>query len=1371
MTLTLPFKEWRRRHPWLTGAMIAAAGGIAAVGALRVWITTDSGRNFIVSQIDGMDVAGYGNLKIEALKGDPLSDLTVGRIQVQNADGVWAEARDVRLRWSPLSLLSQTITINELDIDRLSVFSRPDREPQPPSSGGGGNWRVRMNSLVLDELLLADGVAGAQSTSAISARLVQQDNGALDAALRLRPIEGRGDRVDLLIIMTASKRYDITVIADAPADGIFAHMLELEPGSAGRLEANGAGDLHNGVAEARFSIDREDVAYLSGKMESGQLSASVKLDATALPLSHDMVTLLGKSAEVSIAARIKGSEAHFELDTHIAEGELHLAGLADIEKQELVGPAHFRADLASLRPFWENGAGLWLNGELTYSGGAPGYSGEIRLISEEESVLPFEALSGTVSVSLKKEEVPFSGQLQFSGPFNFGDMADTAIGENPTADISGRFDIGSGLLSINGADVAYHTGSLNLAGDVDLSEGQLSLAGRISQSISPFLPGFGGTADGILSVEGPFSTIDASTNLALRQLTGPEAFAPVVNGAGNLAASIRISGNDVTARTVRLRLPGAIADLSGSLAGRKGLDLALAAEQTADLDFNGTKVSAGVLQATITQPADALVITANTSNGHLTNSSNVIRSLEFSTSLQQSGSDLDGPVRVTGLYDDEAINISALLQRRASNTRIEDVAGFFGKLRLSGYADIADAGGLDAQARITGSDFAFGGVSFGNILVDAGVQQNADETMRVSLDADIQNTTLSAETHFDRVRAKIRTTEQGYDYSAQLLDAARGRETDMQVSGVASLDGDAPEGTLRLAGKVFGQNISTRRDATWRIGETPEIDADINLLGGSAKAVLALVETTPQLTFELDNVDAGPLLSSFGAPVSAARIDGNGSFRPYGAMPSGSFDIRTNSPVTGLDGAIDLDVSGRLDSRLLSVEGTAKYGPTLGGNFALALPVLARENELVSLNSEAAILGNAGLKGNLEAIRQVALAYGHDIAGSIDANVRVAGTLEAPQIDAHADISNGLYEYGAMGFRIARFDMNAAFLNGAMQIEANGQGPDGGTLKAAGHLDEAGEGQVDIELNRLLVYDRNADKMRLTGNAALSETADAQVISGKMAVDEANFSLDNLPSSSSARRLDIKWREDISDEPEDPVLEKPIRFDFHIQSDRRIFIDGRGLESEWGVNVNVTGSPAAPMLNGRATLIRGQLELARRPFVFDTGIVSFDGPVDSARVDINAARQVDGFSAQVNVTGSPTAPTIELSSTPDLPQDEILARMLFGRSVMDLSALEAAELATSIARLSGQGGGLDPLGQIQAGLGLDRLRLGVSNEGNTELGVGQYLAPDVYLEITTAGASGNSIEVEWQPRPQVSVTSEARSTGESRVSLRWKRDY
>ena len=1365
----LPLQDWRQRHPWLTGALIAAAGSIAVVGTARVWITTDSGRNFIVSQINGMDVAGYGRLHVEGLRGDPLSDLRVGRIQVVNEGGVWAEAQNLRLRWSPLSLLSRTVDIAELDIDNVSIFARPEREPRPPSESGT-NWRVNLNSLVLDRLVLADGVAGPQSASEISARFVQQSSGALDAALRLRPLEGRGDRVDLLIVMTASKRFDITVIADAPADGMFAHMLELEPGSAARLEANGGGDLKNGVAEARFSIDREDKAYLSGKMENGRLSASAKIDSTALPLPDDVISLLGKSAEASLSARLDGSEAHFELDGLIAEGEVHLAGLADLDKRELIGPAHLSADLASLRPFWKNGAGVWLNGELTYAGGSATYAGDIRLVAEEESVLPFEAATGRVSVGLTDGGIPFTGDLELQGPVPIGDLARAAIGDTPAVTLSGRFDRASGTLTLEDSNVRHQTGSFNLSGTVQTRENRLSLAGRLDQKIEPFVAGFSGSADGIVSIEGPFSSIDVSTNLSLRNLSGPDATSALVNGNGNVAASLRIARGDVTARMIRARLPGLNADMSGTLTGTGGLNLDFTAQQTADLTTSGTTLNLGAIGGKISRPGDTVLITAESAEGYVQNGANRIDRLAVTTSLEQSGSNIDGPVRVAGQYGDENIALSAILQRSQRSTRIDDIAGFLGQLQIGGHAEFSDGGALDAAARVSGNDFVFSGVEFGQIALDASVRQSSGEPLSIVMNADARNTIVSDDVRFERINAGITTTERGYQFSAKLEDPARNRQTDMRVSGTALLSGDAPEGTLSLRGMIFGQTVSTRRDARWRLGNTPEVDAELGIFGGTAEVSLSTVSASPELNFALDNVDVSPVLSSFGALVSSARIDGTGSFRPYGLAPSGSFDIRSNSPVTGLDGAIDLDISGKLDARRLSIDGSAKYGPTLGGDFAFALPVTAQEGQMVRLNNQGPLLGNAKFSGDLEAIRQIALAYGHDIGGKLASSLRLAGTLETPQIDARVDVSDGLYEYGAMGFRIARFDLNAALEDGAISVNAAGQGPDGGNLKATGRLDEAGEGKVDIELRRLLVYDRNSDSMRLSGTAALTESATDRVISGNLTVDEARYSLDNLPAAG-VRRLDVRWREDLSDEPVDPVLEKPIKFNFRVQSDRRIFIDGRGLDSEWGVNVNVTGSPAAPLLNGRATLVRGALELARRPFIFDAGTVTFDGPIDSARVAISAARVVDGFSARIDVTGSPTSPRIELTSTPDLPADEILARMLFGRSVMDLSALEAAELANSIARLSGQGGGLDPLGQIQAGLGLDRLRLGLSDEGTTELGVGQYLAPDVYLEVTTAGAAGNSVEVEWQPRPQISVTSEARSTGESRISVRWKRDY
>ncbi|MBL4544784.1 MAG: translocation/assembly module TamB domain-containing protein [Oceanicaulis sp.] len=60
---------------------------------------------------------------------------------------------------------------------------------------------------------------------------------------------------------------------------------------------------------------------------------------------------------------------------------------------------------------------------------------------------------------------------------------------------------------------------------------------------------------------------------------------------------------------------------------------------------------------------------------------------------------------------------------------------------------------------------------------------------------------------------------------------------------------------------------------------------------------------------------------------------------------------------------------------------------------------------------------------------------------------------------------------------------------------------------------------------------------------------------------------------------------------------------------------------------------------------------------------------------------------------------MSFESTPSLPEDEILSRLLFGSGVSDLSPLQASQLA---AQLSGAGW-LDAMAGVRSALGIDRL--------------------------------------------------------------------
>jgi translocation and assembly module TamB len=138
----------------------------------------------------------------------------------------------------------------------------------------------------------------------------------------------------------------------------------------------------------------------------------------------------------------------------------------------------------------------------------------------------------------------------------------------------------------------------------------------------------------------------------------------------------------------------------------------------------------------------------------------------------------------------------------------------------------------------------------------------------------------------------------------------------------------------------------------------------------------------------------------------------------------------------------------------------------------------------------------------------------------------------------------------------------------------------------------------------------------------------------------------------------------------------------------------------------------------------------------------------------------------VRVRGTAAAPEITLSSRPQLPQDEILSQVLFGRSASQLSALEAAQLASAISGLAG-GGGFDIIGGLREFAGLDRLTFGGDGSGMTVAG-GKYISDNVYLEIIGGGREGAAVQVEYQVNRRLSIVS--RLSGDTRVSVRYRRE-
>jgi translocation and assembly module TamB len=236
------------------------------------------------------------------------------------------------------------------------------------------------------------------------------------------------------------------------------------------------------------------------------------------------------------------------------------------------------------------------------------------------------------------------------------------------------------------------------------------------------------------------------------------------------------------------------------------------------------------------------------------------------------------------------------------------------------------------------------------------------------------------------------------------------------------------------------------------------------------------------------------------------------------------------------------------------------------------------------------------------------------------------------------------------------------------------------------------------------------------------------------------------------------------------------KLDLRLSARNQVFVAGMGLESEWSADLRVQGTTATPQLVGQADLIRGTYSFSGQRFDVTRGHVQFTGQrPPNPRIDLVATANIKDVDVSINVSGSAYNPQIAFTSSPALPQDEIMARILFGGSVSEISALQAVQLASSLNALRGSGGGLNPLGKLRSATGLSRLRILGADQTTgrgTALAAGFYIGKNIYMEIITDARGYTATQIEVALTKALSALSSfSPSGGGNNASVRYRKQY
>ena len=344
-------------------------------------------------------------------------------------------------------------------------------------------------------------------------------------------------------------------------------------------------------------------------------------------------------------------------------------------------------------------------------------------------------------------------------------------------------------------------------------------------------------------------------------------------------------------------------------------------------------------------------------------------------------------------------------------------------------------------------------------------------------------------------------------------------------------------------------------------------------------------------------------------------------------------------------------------------------------------------------------------------------------AGQLALDFTVAGRIAAPLLEGEAELNKGALDFYQANLRLRE-------LHSTIQLRENSL-----TLKAQG---KAGEGSLDID-GRLGWRNRELNgELALTGDRLLvADVPEARVL----ASPDLKFKLDGrhmnvigsveipearIAPADTAGAVLVSTDERIVRPEEESGGKEP----FEVTTDVRVALGKKVKVSAYGLRGTVTGSVRTRTAPREASVASGELEVIDgvysaygRELEVERGKLVFTGgPVTDPGVDLRATRELPGYKVGVIARGPLRRPQLTLFSEPSLPQEQIASMLIVGRSSVQGDVGET----TSDVGMTEQGGAM-LAGQLGKYVGLDDVGLTQDADTGTELVLGKYLSPRLYV--------------------------------------------
>lgn len=1375
----------RRTLKWLALGIAALALLIAAM----LWFAdTSIGHRLIADRIAAQTPKSGLKIRIGRIDGSIYGKARLSNVRLYDPAGLFFETSAIELDWSPLRWVNNQLEIKRLHSDFAILYKLPKLRPGDPNRAILPGFDIHVGALNIARLRIEPPVTGVRRSGTISGsadiiagRVRVTLNGATDA----------GDRLALKLDAEPDRdRFDLQADIKAPERSVLGAIV----GTARPfdLKINGSGAWRAWVGRLNASVSGAPVADLALTADKGLFGIDGRLALAALAKGR-LQRLTAPIIRVSGEATLKNRRLDGRLKLGSAALALTADGLVDL------GTSRFNTLNINARLLQSDALFATMRGgPLTLKARLDGPFATARfdyLLSAPSLIFGttgFENARASGQGRLSRSPVRVPVRLTATRVSGVGTVAGGILAN---LRVTGDLMVTAETISSDALTLKSDKLSSLLSLLIDLKTGRydIGFAGELERYTIPglgivdvrsslkFMPGAGGRG-----------TILAGRGQAWVRRLDNKFLASLTQGLPQIETAL-VRGADGILRFTDLRLTAPGISLVGNGMRRR--------DGTFQFEARGRQARYGpivrlLLDGPIQRPRLDIIFKAPNAAMGLSD----VRLLLDPNPAGYAWSARGGS-RLGGFTGDGSIllppgaaatiNVAALEASgiNARGSLISREGGFEGRLILagsgmSGSLDFAPAGTIQRiEAHLKARDARLGGP-----LTFSAQRGQLDGVMLLDPAGTVIDGTVSGQglargnIALARLAANIKLRGDAGEIRASFA-GSRGRPFDFQT--IAKLNPEQIE--LIGSGSIDRKPVKLTSAARLRYEANGLrlLPATLQFAGGRIQASGLFGERTTE--FEA-NVTQLPL-TIFDVAYPQLGLGGSASgtlsYRSGdGRLPSGSANVRvrglTRSGLLLSSKPLDVGIAAVLSPNNATVRAVAVSGGQIIGRGQIRLTPGAGDDLLTRLN-QAPMFAQLRYSGAADTLWRLTGVEAVDLSGPVAIGADITGTLSDPRIAGSLRTNGARIESAVTGMVLTGVKANGRFGGSTLTLDQfTAQSGREGRLSGSGSFDLSSSRGFAMNMNivadqaRLIARDELS--ATISGPLSLKSDANGGLISGDVVLDKSSYRLGRAAAAVAAlAQLNVTEINSNVDAPQRRARSPGWQLAIKARAPGRVSVTGLGIDSEWRARLDIGGSATAPVIRGQADLIRGGYEFAGRRFDLARGVIRFQGesPPDPS-LDILANGDTQGLNASIRVTGTGQRPEIAFSSTPALPQDELLARLLFGTSITNLSAPEAVQLASAVASLQGGGTGLNPINALRNAIGLDRLRIlpaDTTTGQRTAIAAGKYLTRRVYFEVITDGQGYSATRAEFQITRWLSLLSTISNIGRQSATLRVSRDY